>query len=129
MESMNYQRCLTQFYQPFAEKAYGKDCILCQDNAPFHTSFVTEKFLEANSIKTTDWPPESPDLNCIEKVWHELKHYLRKTVKPMNKQQLEDGIKEFWVTRMTPEKCQRYINHVPDVVELVIKNEGGPMGK
>ncbi len=53
---------------------------------------------------------ESPDMNPIE-VWHKMKHYMRKQVKPTNLDQLSAGITEFWNTRITPEKmeeCQKY---------------------
>ena len=43
-------------------------------------------------------PPESPDLNPIENLWHELKDYLRGVIKPKNKQELIDGILTFWDT-------------------------------
>ena len=36
-------------------------------------------------------PLESPDLNPIENVWHELKEYIMRVVKPKVKAQLE-----FW---------------------------------
>ena len=36
--------------------------------------------------------PESPDLNPIENLWHDLKFYLESKVKPRNKQELVDGI-------------------------------------
>lgn len=49
-------------------------------------------------------------LNPIELVWHELKHFLRKTWKPKTKNELILGIKTFWRIRMTKEKCNRYIN-------------------
>ena len=54
-------------------------------------------------------PPESPDLNPIEMVWHEMKHYLRKYAKL--KAELEQGIYNFWAT-MTPAKCAKYIGHL-----------------
>ena len=67
-------------------------------------------------------PPESPDLNPIEDLWHELKFFLESKVKPRNKQELVHGIKKFWTKKVTPEKCAKYIDHVlhkaiPGVVE------------
>ena len=38
---------------------------------------------------------ESPDLNPIENLWHELKEYIRREIKPKRKEELVDGIKEF----------------------------------
>ena len=85
------------------------------------------KFIEENNINYWPTPAESPDLNPIEMIWHELKSYLRRFVKPTNKEQLVNGIQEFWQT-VTPEKCQRYIGHLRKVVPEVIRCEGRASG-
>ena len=56
-------------------------------------------------------PPESPDLNPIENLWHELEDYLREEVKPGNLAELNTGIKSFWST-VTKENCFVCINHL-----------------
>ena len=83
-----------------------------QDNDPKHTSRRAQAFFEKESINWWHTPPESPDLNPIEDLWHELKFYLESKVKPRNKQELVDGIKKFWERKVTPEKCAKYIDHV-----------------
>ena len=71
-------------------------------------------------------PPESPDLNPIEDLWHELKFYLETRVKPTTKQELIDGIRKFWRKKVTVEKCNRYIDHVlRDAIPEVITQQGG----
>lgn len=88
-------------------------------------------FITSNNLKYDPdfWPPESPDLNCIELVWHELKEFLRGEIKPKNKEELEAGIRQFWRDRMTIDKCRSYIQHVTKVVPLVEANNGGPTMK
>ena len=49
-------------------------------------------FYEENGVNWWRTPPKSPDLNPIESVWHELKEYLRREIKPANKSELIDGI-------------------------------------
>ena len=93
-----------------------------QDNDPKHTSRRARAFFEEKNINWWRTPPESPDLNPIEDLWHELKFFLESKVKPRNKQELVDGIKKFWAKKVTPEKCTKYIDHVlhkaiPAVVE------------
>ena len=94
-----------------------------QDNDPKHTSRYAKNFFNENDVFWWETPPESPDLNPIELLWHELKWYLRKHIKPSTKEELVAGIREFWTARMTKERCTRYIEHVrikvvPRVVEL-----------
>ena len=76
-----------------------------QDNDPKHTSRRARAFFEENDINCWHTPLESPDLNPIENLWHELKFYLETKVKPQNKQDLVDEIKAFWAERVTEEKC------------------------
>lgn len=94
------------------------------DNDQKDTSKLNKTFHEPAGIKWWPTPPENPDLNPIELVWHKLKHYLRKTCKPARKEELIDGIKTFWATRMTKDKCNRYIDHLKKVVPKVIEREG-----
>ena len=96
-----------------------------QDNDPKHTSRRAQAFFEKESINWWRTPPESPDLNPIEDLWHELKFYLESKVKPRNKQELVDGIKKFWERKVTPEKCAKYIDHVlHKVVPAVVEARG-----
>ena len=64
-----------------------------------------------NEINYWPTPSESPDLNPIEMLWAEMKGYLSKKVKPSNKEELINGILEFWET-VGVGKCNRYINHI-----------------
>ena len=96
-----------------------------QDNDPKHTSRRAQAFFEEERINWWRTPPESPDLNPIEDLWHELKFYLESKVKPRNKQELVDGIKKFWERKVTPEKCAKYIDHVlHKVVPAVVEARG-----
>ena len=83
--------------------------------------------MEEEGVNWWKTPAESPDCNPIENMWHELKEYLRREVKPQTKATLVDGIKEFWKTVDTA-KCRRYIRHLRKVVPRVIEEKGGPTG-
>ena len=80
-------------------------------------------FIRDNNINYWPTPAESPDLNPIE-----IKFFLSTVVKPRNKEELVDGIRTFWSTRVTPEKCQRYIGHLQKVLPEVIRREGRASG-
>ena len=81
--------------------------------------------MTANGINWWDvMPPESPDINVIEKVWHQLKQWLRNVHKPQNKEELIQGIGKFWSEKMTVDQCQRYIGHINKVLPEIIGVEG-----
>ena len=56
-----------------------------QDNDPKHTSKKAKLFYQANGINWWPTPPQPPDLNPIENLWHEMKKYLHCEVKTRNK--------------------------------------------
>ena len=67
--------------------------------------------------------------SAIEKVLNELKRYIEGVVKPFKKEELVEGILEFWKTRMSPDKCRRYISHLSKVLPKVVEKHGGPTGE
>lgn len=113
---------------PFGEKVFPDGYRLMQDNDPKHTSAFARDYFKTANIVWWKTPPESPDLNPIEKVWHELKHFLRSHHKPTTKDQLVDGILLFWRQRVTPEKCRRYISNLRKALPLVVENKGRATG-
>ena len=64
-------------------------------NDPKHTSNHAKEFIEDTEINWWKTPAKSPDPNPIENMWHELKEYLRREVKPRTKDQLVSGIEMF----------------------------------
>ena len=113
--------------KPFIDEVYPDSHRFMQDNDPKHTSRLANDFFRDNDINWWRTPPESPDCNPIENLWHEMKEYLRREVKPKVKQELIDGIQEFWAT-VDIDKCTRYIWHLRKVIPRVIELDGAATG-
>ena len=94
-----------------------------QDNDPKHVSKKAQAFYEDNNVNWWRTPPESPDANPIENLWHELKEFIRREVKPKVKAELVLGIQQFWAT-VDAQKCQKYIGHLRKVVPKIIELNG-----
>jgi transposase len=79
---MNANAFIANVVRPGIAKAFGSDRLdlfpnpefarLLQDSAPCHQAKSTILELEAQNIPLMDFPPSSPDLNCIENVWSML---------------------------------------------------------
>ena len=93
-----------------------------QDNDPKHTSIHVQEWMANNNINWWRTPAESPDMNPIENLWHEME-YIRREVKPRTKDELVQGIKDFWNT-VHVQKCTKYIRHLRKVLPKVIELEG-----
>ena len=88
---------------------------------------MTKEWLQNKSVNWWKTPAESPDLNPIENLWHELKEYVRREIKPKTKEELIDGIQQFWET-VDRAKCKKYIGHLRKVIPKVIELEGSATG-
>lgn len=112
---------------PFIEKVYPEGHKVMQDNDPKHSSNMAKQWLEDKSINWWKTPAESPDMNPIKNLWHELKEYIRQEVKPKTKEKLIDGIQEFW-RKVDQAKCDKYIGHLQKVIPKVIELQGSATG-
>ena len=73
MNASMYTRILETYLLPFIRDVYPSGHRFMQDNDPKHTSRHAQQFFSDNSINWWKTPPESPDANPIENLWHELK--------------------------------------------------------
>lgn len=111
------EQILQNILLPFSQTAFPDGYFFQQDNDPKHKSKcialsylwlkvalsnfclsqlslgkLAMQFLQDNEIHYWPTPAESPDMNPIELIWHELKNLLQTVVKPINKEELVAGI-------------------------------------
>ena len=79
---------------PFIQHKYSNSHQFMADNDPKHTSKLAQGFLAERNVNWFRTPAESPDLNPIENLWHELKEYMRREVKPKIKEELHQWYHE-----------------------------------
>ena len=73
MDAPMYTNILDQYLIPFIRDVYPSSHKLMQDNDPKHASRHAKEFFAEKSVNWWQTPPESPDANPIENLWHELK--------------------------------------------------------
>ena len=127
MDRFVYVEILEKTLLPFVRDVYPDSHRFMADNDPKHTSLHARDFLSSNNLVWWRTPAESPDLNPIENIWHELKEYIRREVKPLLKDELVQGINRFWDTVDVP-KCKKYIGHLKKVMPKVVEENGEPTG-
>ena len=78
MDAPVYVDILRQNLLPFIVSLYPDGHRFMQNNDSKHTSKLGESFLSSNYVNWWKKPPESPNWNPIENLWHELKEHLRR---------------------------------------------------
>ena len=91
MDAALYVKIIETTLLPFLAQKFPLGHRFMQDNDPKHTSGLATSFFEANNVNWWKTAPESPDLNPLENLWHELKEFIRREVKPHSKDELVEA--------------------------------------
>ncbi len=125
MNSAVYQKNLKDNVRPSVrDLKLKRTWVLQQDNYPKHTSKSTSEWLKKNKMKTLEWPSQSPDLNPIEMLWHDLKKAVHAR-KPSNVAELQQFCQDEWA-KIPPQHCNRLIASYRKCLMAVVAAKGGP---
>ncbi|KAK3513152.1 hypothetical protein QTP70_007486 [Hemibagrus guttatus] len=125
MNSAVYQKILKENVRPsVSDLELKRTWVLQQDNDPKHTSKSTSEWLKKNKMKTLEWPSQSPDLNPIEMLWHDLKKVVHAR-KPSNVAELQQFCKDEWA-KIPPQRCNRLIASYGKHLIAVVAAKCGP---
>jgi hypothetical protein len=97
-----------------------------QDSDPKHTSNRVREWLDENVeyIAKTDWPANSPDINCLENLWAVLKKRVNEH-NPRDLDQLQRAVETEW-DAVTPGLLQNLVDSMGRRLAAVRENQGGP---
>ncbi len=125
MNSAVYQKILKDNVRPSVrDLKLKRTWVLQQDNDPKHTSKSTSEWLKKNKMKTLEWPSQSPDLNPIEMLWHDLKKAVHAR-KPSNVAELQQFC-QYELAKIPPQHCNRLIASYRKRLMAVVAAKGGP---
>lgn len=91
--SVTKQVYLKECIDPNLRRLKANGRVFMQDNAPAHTA--SRAYLEGKGVKLLAWPPHSPHLNPIEKVWA-LVHKEVSALRPKTKAELISAVQKVW---------------------------------
>ena len=106
--------------------------LFMHDNAPYHKTAAIMELLRENNIPVMIWPAQSPDLNPIENLWHDLKYhfYLKFRALYSSPSSSQDAfekyralIQECWAEQ-NQELIQSLIQFMPKCCQAVIDAKG-----
>ena len=122
VDSFAYKQAL-EFYKQDIEALSDGNSLLYfqQDNATPHTSKEAREALkEINSLKF--WPPNSPEISPIEKVWSFIMRKLEgKKIKDLN--QLKNEVLYIW-NRVPKNYCKKIVEKFDKDINNLIKSSG-----
>ena len=98
INAQKYIEVVYNFVWPVIARYFLDDnYVFLDDNAPVHGACVVKEYMDETDLHGMEWPAQSPDLNVIQNVWHNIKHELQKHVKKITSRQLlETAIRNIW---------------------------------
>lgn len=105
-------------------KIYNTRYFLQQDGASCHTARSTTLFLQRRAVRMLPlWPSQSPDLNLIENLWHQLKAKVRER-KPKDIDELWQVAQQEW-NAISSDMIMSLFASMPRRVKAILACKGG----
>ena len=106
--------------------AIGEQFVFIDDNARPHRAGIVNDRIEYHGITRMEWPPCSPDMNCIEHMWAEMSRRLNRLQQPpQTLQQLANALQAIWET-IPQDFINILIRSLPNRVRALRRARGGP---
>lgn len=126
------EKILRPLLYPFlqqVERETGREMWLVEDNAGSHSAAQKLREEERNhlGIRTVKWPANSPDINKIEPLWHEMKDSMAQHELPgQSRDQLENVKRLLHIEweRLPIDLINRHCLDLRNKLELLIANKG-----
>ena len=103
---------------------YVDDYWYQDDGAPCHRGWIVKDWQLENDFRCLEnWPPQSPDINPIENLWHDIKLDLKRR-QHHNHRELANNVRDCW-NSVTTERCQTLVRSMPKRIQAVLVAKGG----
>lgn len=118
-----YSKLLEDYLLPELEVS-NRELLFQQDHAPCHCAKRTLEFLDSKRVRLFPHPPQSPDLNPIERIWALMKRKLYEDFPiPTSRNQLIEHMFKIW-DEFPIETIQKVIDGMKDKYSKVILAKG-----
>jgi predicted transcriptional regulator len=125
VDAQVYIEMLCIHFLPHVFEHFGPDFYFIQDNAPPHRAIVTKHYLFYKNVEVLEWPPYSPDLNCIEHAWNLLsRRVYQKQACFRTVAELTQAIFEAWDS-ITLDEVNALVDSTKNRLRAAIKVDGG----
>ncbi|GBM98327.1 Transposable element Tc1 transposase [Araneus ventricosus] len=128
MKAANYLNIIADQLHPYMAFVFpAGNGIFQQDNAPCHKARIVLEWFEEHTheFHLMSWPPNSPDLNLMERIWDVMERQLRAQTPPCpNISTLRDRYLDIWYN-LSPVMYQKLVASMPRRVADVLKAKGG----
>lgn len=121
-----YKHILENHAIPSGLRIIGENFVFQHDHDPKQTAKVCRDYLgelqEEGIICIMEWPPQSPDLNPIELLWHHLDRTVRQSA-PTSATTMWTFLQEAW-QQISPLTLAKLVDRMPRLCAAVIKSRG-----